>query len=69
MAVIVAIGASVALPRLLTGAVGSSPNPAAPEISAPAPGHYPPFRVVVTVNDNNRESVLLSDQGDSGVSG
>jgi hypothetical protein len=44
-AVIVVIVASVALPRLLTGAAGPSPNPATPGVSAP--GHYPPFQVVV----------------------
>jgi hypothetical protein len=63
MAVTVIIGASVALPRLLTGA---SQNPAAPGISAPAPGHYPPFRVVVTTNDNNRESELLVELAATG---
>jgi hypothetical protein len=63
VAVIVVIGASLALPRLLTGA---SQNPAAPGISAPAPGHYPPFRVVVTTNDNNRESELLVESAASG---
>jgi len=66
MAVIVAIGVSVALPRLLTGAAGSSRNPAAPGISAPAPGHYPPFRVVVTVSDNNRDSTLLVESAATG---
>jgi len=63
MAVIVVIGASLALPRLMTGA---SQNPAAPGISAPAPGHYPPFRVVVTTNDNNRESELLVESAATG---
>ena len=53
IAVIVVIAASVALPRLLTGAAGSSRNPAAPGISAPAPGPYPPFQVVVTVSESN----------------
>ncbi len=64
MAVIVAIGVSVALPRLLTGAAGSSRNPAAPGISAP--WHYPPFQVVVTVNDSNRESMLLVESAATG---
>jgi hypothetical protein len=63
VAVIVVIGASLALPRLLTGA---SQNPAAPGISAPAPGHYPPFRVVVTTNDNNRKSELLVESAATG---
>jgi hypothetical protein len=66
MAVIVVIGASVALPRLLTGGAGSSRNPATPGISAPAPGPYPPFRVVVTVNDDNRESKLLVESAATG---
>jgi hypothetical protein len=66
MAVIVAIGVSVALPRLLSGATGSSRNPATPGISAPAPGSYPPFRVVVTVNDDNRESKLLVESAATG---
>lgn len=56
----------LALPRLLTGAAGSSRNPATPGISAPAPGHYPPFRVVVTVNDDNRESKLLVESAATG---
>lgn len=63
MAVIVVIAASVALPHLLTGA---SRNPAAPGISAPAPGHYPPFRVVVTTNHDNRESKLLVESAATG---
>jgi hypothetical protein len=63
MAVIVIIAASAALPRLLTGA---SRNPAAPGISAPGPGHYPPFRVVVTTNHDNRESKLLVESATTG---
>jgi WD40-like Beta Propeller Repeat len=63
IAVLVVIGASVALPRLLTGA---AQNPAAPGISASAPRHYPPFRVVVTVSDSNRESGLLVESAASG---
>jgi hypothetical protein len=63
MAVIVVIGASLALPRLMTGA---SQNPAAPGTSTPAPGHYPPFRVVVTTNDDNRESELLVESAGTG---
>ena len=66
IAVIVAVAASVALPRLLTGAAGSSRNPATPVTSAPAPGPYPPFRVVVTTNDDNRESALLVESADTG---
>jgi hypothetical protein len=62
VAVIVAIGASVALPRLLTRAGGSPPNP---RISAPGP--YPPFRVVVTVSDSNRESKLLVESAATGL--
>jgi hypothetical protein len=63
MAVIVVIGASLALPRLMTGA---SQNPAAPGTSAPAPEHYRPFRVVVTTNDSNRESELLVESAATG---
>jgi hypothetical protein len=57
MAVIVVIVASVALPRLLTGAAGSSPHL--------APGHYPPFQVVVTVK-NNFDSRLLVESAATG---
>jgi hypothetical protein len=64
MAVIIVIGASVALPRLLTGAAGSSQNRAARGTSAP--GHYPPFRVVVTTNDDNRQSKLLVESAATG---
>ena len=53
-AVIVVIAASVALPRLLAG---SAPNPAVPQISAPA--HYPPFQVVVTIKDNLDSSLQV----------
>ena len=66
MAVIVVIGASVALPRLLTGAAGSSQSRATPGSSASAPGHYPPFRVVVTTNDDNRQSKLLVESAATG---
>lgn len=60
LAVIAVIAASVALPRLLTSAAG----PAAVGISAP--GHYPPFRVVVTVGDSNSESNLLVESAATG---
>lgn len=53
-AVIVVIAASVALPRLLAG---SARNPAAPQISAP--GHYPPFQVVVTYKSNSGSSLQV----------
>ncbi|MGH3269731.1 MAG: hypothetical protein ACRDN1_11845 [Trebonia sp.] len=66
IAVIVAVGASVALPRLLAGAGGSSRNPATPGTSAPAFGSYPPFRVVVTTNDDSRESALLVESAATG---
>jgi hypothetical protein len=59
-AVIVVIAASVALPRLLAG---SARNPAAPQISAP--GHYPPFQVVVTVK-NNQDSSLQVESAATG---
>jgi hypothetical protein len=45
MAVLAVIGASVALPRLLTGAAGPA---AKPGISASAFAHDPPFQVIVT---------------------
>jgi hypothetical protein len=53
-AVIVVIAASVALPRLLAGAAR---NPAAPRVSAP--GHYPPFQVVVTIKSNLGSSLQV----------
>ncbi|MGH3197893.1 MAG: hypothetical protein ACRDOH_20440 [Streptosporangiaceae bacterium] len=53
-AVIVVIAASVALPRLLAGAAR---NPAAPQISAP--GHYPPFQLVVTYKANSGSSLQV----------
>jgi len=52
--VIVVIAASVAVPRLLAG---SARNPAAPQVSAP--GHYPPFQVVVTVKSNLDSSLQV----------
>ena len=52
--VIVVIAASVALPRLLAG---SARNPAVPQVSAP--GHYPPFQVVVTVKSNLDSSLQV----------
>ncbi len=64
MAVIVAIAVSVALPRLLTDTTGSSPKPAARGTSAAGP--YPPFQVVVTVNDSNRKSMLLVESAATG---
>jgi hypothetical protein len=66
MAVIVAIVVSVTLPRLLTGTTGSPPNPAAQVTSAAGPGPYPPFQVVVTVNDSNRKSMLLVESAATG---
>ena len=53
-AVIVAIAASVALPRLLAGA---DRNPAAPRVSVP--GRYPPFQVVVTDKSNSDSSLQV----------
>jgi hypothetical protein len=53
-AVIVVIAASVALPRLLAG---SARNPAASRVSAP--GHYPPFQVVVTDKSNSDSSLQV----------
>jgi WD40-like Beta Propeller Repeat len=61
IAVLVVIGASVAVPRLL-----SAGNPAAAAITAPAPGHSPPFRVVVTTSDNNLASQLLVESAATG---
>jgi hypothetical protein len=66
VAVIVAIGVSVALPRLLTGTTGASPNPVARETSTAGPAHYPPFQVVVTVDDSNRRSRLLVESAATG---
>jgi len=57
IAVIVAIGLSVALPRLLTGD-NPSPNPPARGTTAAAPGHYPPFQVVVTQNQSYSQTAL-----------
>jgi hypothetical protein len=45
VAVLAVIGASVALPRLLTGAAGAAGKPG---ISASALAHDPPFQVIVT---------------------
>ena len=53
-AVIVVIAGSVALPRLFTGA---SANPATPQISAP--GHYPPFQVVLADKSNSDSSLRV----------
>ena len=60
-AVIVAIAASVAVPRLLTGSSRNSPAP-----GSSAPVHYPPFQVVLTVNDSNRESKLQVESAATG---
>jgi len=49
-AVIVVIAASVALPRLLTGAAGPGASP---------PAHYPPFQVVVTYRSNGGTSLQV----------
>lgn len=46
-AVIAVVGASVALPRLLTGASSSPGAPPPPVISTYAPGQHPPFQVVL----------------------
>jgi hypothetical protein len=61
VAVIVAIGVGLALPRLLTGAAGSSP-----QISPAGAGHYPPFRVVMAVNEQGRQSTLLVESAATG---
>jgi hypothetical protein len=66
IAVIVAIGVSVALPRLLNSTTGSSPNPATRGTSAAASGHHPPFQIVMTVNDDNRKSTLLVESAATG---
>lgn len=69
-AVIAAVGASVAVPRLLTGSTGSgsgSPGASATQgISTHWPGHYPPFQVVLTIGNNNRESALLVESAATG---
>jgi hypothetical protein len=53
VAVLAVIGASVALPRLLTGA---APQPG---ISASAFAHEPPFQVIVTRSDTGATSLLV----------
>ncbi len=53
VAVLAVIGASVALPRLLTGA---APKPG---ISASAFAHEPPFQVIVTAADKGGTSLLV----------
>ena len=53
VAVLAVIGASVALPRLLTGAAGK------PGISASALAHDPPFQVIVTRADTGISLSLL----------
>lgn len=53
VAVLAVIGASVALPRLLTGAAGK------PGISASALAHDPPFQVIVTSTLAGRTSLLV----------
>jgi hypothetical protein len=58
IAVIVAIGLSVALPRLLADS-SSSPNPAARATRAATAGQYPPFQVLRTANDSNGETALM----------
>jgi len=60
-AVIVVIAASLAVPRLLAGAAGNSPAQ-----GSSAAAHYPPFQVVLTVNDSNRESKLLVESAATG---
>jgi hypothetical protein len=64
IAVIVAIGLSVALPRMLTSD-SSAANPATRGTSAAAPGHHPPFQVV-TENDSNGGSTLTVDLAATG---
>jgi hypothetical protein len=63
VAVIAAVGASVAVPRLLTGASSSPGTPPTPAISTYAPGQHPPFQVVLTVN---AESALLVESAATG---
>jgi hypothetical protein len=64
--VILAVGASVAVPRLLTGVSSSPGTPPAPGISTYAPEHHPAFQVVLTVNNNNRESALQVESAATG---
>ena len=65
-AVIVIIAASLAVPRLLTGGVKNSPAAATSGSSALALRQYPPFQVVLTVNDSNRESKLQVESAATG---
>jgi hypothetical protein len=59
MAVIVAIGASVALPRLLTGSASPAGAAGKPGISASALAHDPPFQVIVTRAGTGTSTSLL----------
>lgn len=56
VAVLAVIGASVALPRLLTRSAGAAGNPG---ISASALAHDPPFQVIVTRTDTGTSTSLL----------
>ncbi len=64
-AVIVVIAASLAVPRLLTGPARNSPATGT-QGSPLAPRFYPPFQVVLTVNDSNRESKLQVESAATG---
>jgi hypothetical protein len=66
VAVLVVIVASVAVPRLLTGADRNSLTARTPGSSAPAAGRYPPFQVVVTVNVLGSESKLQVESAATG---
>jgi len=66
VAVIAVIAASVAVPRLLSGAARKSPATGAPGSSARALRNLPPFQVVLTVNDSNRESKLQVESAATG---
>jgi hypothetical protein len=65
-AVIVVIAASLAVPRLLAGSAGNSQATATPTPGSRALRSYPPFQVVLTVNDSNRESKLQVESAATG---
>lgn len=64
-AVIAAITAAVAVPRL-TGVSGPAGTPAATGTSAAAPWQRPPFQVIETLTDAGHQSSLLVEQAATG---
>ena len=66
VAVIAVIAGSIAVPRLLADGAKNSPATGSPGSSALAPRNLPPFQVVLTVNDSNRESKLQVESAATG---